>query len=75
MLNVKFIGGEYDDGYSHTVYGELWPDEGIEKDVYANCCDCIRHGYGFGSVNTLGLSEDKARQIYNKAFNDMASDF
>ena len=43
--------------------------------VYENSCDCIRYGYGFLYLNKCGLSETDAKEIWKRAFEDMASAF
>lgn len=40
--------------------------------VYENSIDCLIYGYGFKYLNKCGLSEEKAKEIWQQAKNDLA---
>lgn len=46
-----------------------------EQACFENCCDCLYYGYGFKYVNTCGLSEERAREIWEIAIEYVGGDF
>lgn len=49
--------------------------EAIKRAVYDNARDCIYYGYGYSHLNKNGLSDEEAKVIWRRAFEDMASEF
>ncbi len=45
-----------------------------EDIVYLNACDCLFFGCGYQHLNKCGLDDDKAKEIWKKAREDMAND-
>ena len=43
--------------------------------VYENSKDCLIYGYGFSYLNTCGMSDSEALEIWNEAKKDLASEF
>ena len=43
--------------------------------VYENSRDCLYFGYGFSYLNTCGLSDGEAKEIWDAARNDIAKEF
>lgn len=43
--------------------------------VYENSRDCLTYGYGFSYLNTCGMPDNEALEIWNEAKKDLASEF
>lgn len=56
------------------MYKRRYSDQ-TKQFVYQNCCDCLKYGYGFSTLNKCGLPDSEAKIIWRQAFEDMASDF
>lgn len=45
------------------------------QDAYENACDCLYYGMSIQKWDNCGLGKSLALQVWEQAFDDMASDF